>query len=114
MRSKVIWMVAAFPVFTVGLAYGAPMHDIIYQGHTASDEAVFHGDKHLKRGITCEECHNREMFPKKKKGATIVTMKAIREGKLCGKCHNGKVAFGIDHKCDKCHPKKGPDTVIYD
>ena len=114
MRLKSIWPLAALPVLVCGLAYGAAMQDIIYKGDKASDEAIFHGDKHLKRGFKCEDCHNKEMFPKKEKGATVITMKAIQQGKLCGKCHNGTIAFGIDHHCDRCHPKKGPDTLIYD
>ena len=114
MRSILVWMLTVVSVVVCGLAYGAAMQDIIYQGDKASDEAIFHGDKHLKRGFTCNDCHNREMFQQKKKGATVVTMKAIQQGKLCGKCHNGKIAFGIDHHCDRCHPRKGADTRIYD
>jgi c(7)-type cytochrome triheme protein len=114
MKSKIIWIVTALLVSVWGLASGAAMQDIIYKGDKASDEAIFHGDSHLKRGFKCDDCHNKEMFPKKEKGATVITMKAIQQGKLCGKCHNGKIAFGIDHHCDRCHPKKGPDTLIYD
>ena len=114
MRPKLIWLLTVLSFLVSGLAYGAAMQDIIYQGDTATDEAIFHGDKHLKRGLKCVDCHNKGMFPKKKKGATLVTMKDIQQGKFCGKCHNGKTAFGIDHHCDRCHPKKGPDTLIYD
>jgi len=114
MKSKLIWLLTVVSFLVSGLAYGAAMQDIIYQGDTATDEAIFHGDKHLKRGLKCVDCHNKGMFPKKKKGATVVTMKDIQQGKFCGKCHNGKTAFGIDHHCDRCHPKKGPDTLIYD
>jgi len=114
MRPKLIWLLTVLSFLVSGLAYGAAMQDIIYQGDTATDEAIFHGDKHLKRGLKCVDCHNKGMFPKKKKGATVVTMKDIQQGKFCGKCHNGKTAFGIDHHCDRCHPKKGPDTLIYD
>lgn len=114
MRLKLICIVTMFLALVCGFGYGASMQDIIYQGDKASDEAIFHGDKHLKRGLKCEDCHNKGMFPKKEKGATVITMKAIQQGKLCGKCHNGKIAFGIDHHCDRCHARKGPDTLIYD
>jgi c(7)-type cytochrome triheme protein len=114
MRRKSFWILSALLVLVCGVAYGAAMQDIIYQGDKASDVAIFHGDKHLKRGFKCEDCHNKGMFPKMEKGATVITMKAIQQGKLCGKCHNGTIAFGIDHHCDRCHPKKGPDTLIYD
>jgi|APIni6443716594_1056825.scaffolds.fasta_scaffold373062_2 c(7)-type cytochrome triheme protein len=114
MRTQLLWILVAVSISVCGIAYGAAMQDIIYKGDKASDEVIFHGDQHLKRGFKCNDCHNKEMFPEKKKGATVITMKAIQQGKLCGKCHNGKIAFGIDHHCDRCHPKKGPDTLIYD
>jgi len=114
MRTKFVWILIAVSFSVCGVAYGAAMHDIIYKGDKASDEVIFHGDQHLKRGFKCSDCHNKEMFPEKKKGATLITMKAIQQGRLCGKCHNGIIAFGIDHHCDRCHPKKGPDTLIYD
>ncbi len=114
MRRIVIGLLMAVTVLSSGLVHGAAMQDIIYKGDKASDEVIFHGDQHLKRGLKCDDCHNKEMFKEKKKGATVITMKAIQQGKLCGKCHNGKVAFGIDHHCDRCHPKKGADTLIYD
>ena len=114
MQLKSILMAITLTFMAYGLVSGAAMSDIIYNGDKASDEVIFHGDQHLKRGFKCESCHNKEMFPQKKKGATVITMKAIQQGKLCGKCHNGKSAFGIDHNCNRCHPKKGADTVIYD
>jgi len=114
MKRTVIGILMAVTVLSSALVYGAAMQDIIYQGDTASDEVLFHGDQHLKRGFKCDDCHNKEMFPEKKKGATVITMKAIQQGKLCRKCHNGKVAFGIDHQCNRSKKKKGADTVIYD
>lgn len=105
-------------VFVLGAAVrsgnAASMQDLIYQGSKASDMAIFHGEYHLNRGYRCDDCHNRNMFPKKQKGAVKITMKAIQEGKLCGKCHNGKIAFGLSHNCKICHPQNSTDTVIYD
>jgi c(7)-type cytochrome triheme protein len=95
-----------------GLA--ASMQDLIYQGTTANDMAIFHGKKHLERGIKCAECHNKDVFPEKKFGSVKITMKTIAQGKHCGVCHNGKRAFGVTGNCNRCHPIKSGDMVIYD
>ncbi len=94
--------------------FGAAMQDLLYQGTTANNMAVFHGDKHLKQGIKCTECHNKEIFPEKKFGAAKITMKSIAAGKHCGACHNGTRAFAVTGKCNLCHPIKSGDMVIYD
>jgi len=59
----------------------------------------------------CMECHKASNpFPMKKPGAegsAKITMADIKEGKFCGKCHNGKIAFEATDKanCAKCHKK---------
>lgn len=101
-------------VMTAAGVFGAAMQDLLYQGTTANDMAIFHGEKHLKQGLKCADCHNRDIFPEKKFGAAKITMKTIAQGKHCGACHNGKRAFGITGTCNRCHPIKSPDMVIYD
>lgn len=50
----------------------------------------------------CYACHD-QIFPMKK-GADKITMKDIADGKYCGNCHNGKVAFGVTFStCARCH-----------
>jgi len=51
--------------------------------------------------FTCKVCHNDIGFPMKA-GATDIRMADIFEGKFCGKCHNGNVAFAAT-ECDRCH-----------
>ncbi len=51
--------------------------------------------------FTCKVCHNDIGFPMKA-GATDIRMADIFEGKFCGKCHNGNVAFPAT-ECDRCH-----------
>ena len=49
-------------------------------------------------------CHPA-IFPLKRgAGPTVVTMARIRAGDQCGVCH-GKVAFGVDRECVRCHAK---------
>ncbi len=39
-----------------------------------------------------------------KAGANPMTMDAMREGKFCGACHDGKTAWGIGFDtCNRCH-----------
>ena len=59
----------------------------------------------LGKKFTCESCHP-EPFPQKA-GAVEeqgdFTMAAFREGKYCGKCHDGKAAFSVETRCNWCH-----------
>lgn len=94
--------------------HSASMRDLLYQGTSGNDMAIFHADKHLKQGLKCTDCHNKDIFPEKKFGAAKITMKSIAAGKHCGFCHNGQKAFGITGKCNMCHPKKSGDMTVYD
>ena len=50
----------------------------------------------------CYVCHDA-IFQMKAAAASI-TMDAIREGKFCGVCHNGNIAFPVGFDtCDRCH-----------
>jgi c(7)-type cytochrome triheme protein len=49
----------------------------------------------------CKVCHSELGF-KMRAGANVVTMKDIADGKFCGLCHNGRVAWAAD-RCDLCH-----------
>lgn len=48
----------------------------------------------------CKVCHE-EIFIMKK-GANEITMRKIMDGKACGTCHNGLIAWEPLY-CDKCH-----------
>ncbi|MBK8481571.1 MAG: Ni/Fe-hydrogenase cytochrome b subunit [Proteobacteria bacterium] len=54
----------------------------------------------------CAHCH-REQFSLLRKGSPLrgrLVMDRIRHGELCGRCHNGKQAFGVvPGECDVCH-----------
>ena len=49
----------------------------------------------------CKVCHDELGF-KMRAGANDVRMVDIANGKFCGMCHNGQVAWGAD-RCDLCH-----------
>jgi c(7)-type cytochrome triheme protein len=50
----------------------------------------------------CYACHD-SLF-KMKQGENSVTMDAIAEGKFCGACHNGRIAWAVTFEtCNRCH-----------
>jgi len=49
----------------------------------------------------CKVCHSELGF-RMRAGSNVVTMKEIADGKFCGMCHNGQVAWAAD-RCDLCH-----------
>ena len=52
----------------------------------------------------CKVCHSELGF-KMRAGANVVRMNDIIEGRFCGMCHNGQVAWAPD-RCDLCHSAK--------
>jgi c(7)-type cytochrome triheme protein len=60
----------------------------------------------------CKVCHSELGF-KMRAGANVVQMNDIINGKFCGMCHNGQIAWSPD-RCDLCHSaKKGVKPGIY-
>ena len=50
--------------------------------------------------FSCDKCHPNLFTMNKTQGK--ITMDAMNQGKLCGACHNGKIAISVT-ECDKCH-----------
>ena len=60
----------------------------------------------------CKVCHSELGF-KMRAGANDVLMADIIDGKFCGMCHNGQVAWGAE-QCDLCHTgRRGLPSGIY-
>jgi len=60
----------------------------------------------------CKVCHNELGF-KMRAGGNDVLMVDIIEGKFCGMCHNGQIAWSPEN-CDLCHSgKPGLQTRIF-
>ena len=60
----------------------------------------------------CKVCHSELGF-KMRAGANVVQMNDIINGKFCGMCHNGRVAWSPE-RCDLCHSgKPGLRSGIY-
>jgi len=60
----------------------------------------------------CKVCHSELGF-EMRAGANQVTMDGITEGKFCGACHNGQIAWSTEN-CDLCHSgRPGIKSGIY-
>jgi c(7)-type cytochrome triheme protein len=60
----------------------------------------------------CKVCHSELGF-KMRAGSNTVLMNDIINGKFCGMCHNGQIAWSPD-RCDLCHSaKQGVKPGIY-
>lgn len=49
----------------------------------------------------CKVCHSELGF-KMRVGSNEITMLDIIEGRFCGMCHNGEIAWSVE-TCDRCH-----------
>jgi c(7)-type cytochrome triheme protein len=93
-----------------GLLFGVALAvegDVVFQRPGrggGTPVAVFRHWIHRIR-YKCYACHP-SLF-KMKAGANKVTMEAIGEGKFCGACHNGKIAWKPTFQtCNRCHVGK--------
>jgi c(7)-type cytochrome triheme protein len=66
---------------------------------------IFEHRYHLGKNFDCQSCHP-DLF-EKKAGAVEekddFNMESFNQGRYCGKCHNGKIAFSVNTKCNWCH-----------
>jgi c(7)-type cytochrome triheme protein len=66
---------------------------------------IFEHKFHLGKKFDCRSCHP-ELFVKKAgevEEKDDFTMDAFQQGKYCGKCHNGTIAFSVNTRCNWCH-----------
>jgi c(7)-type cytochrome triheme protein len=88
-----------FASSTLALAV-RPGKDIVFEKGPMG-KVTFSGDDHST--FKCAECHNPAMFPKKKRGTSSIKMAFLHKGELCGKCHDGVIAFRSMKNCYRCH-----------
>lgn len=56
----------------------------------------------------CKVCHNDIVIMKR--GENKITKEGILQGKWCGACHNGKIAFAVEDQCERCHIGGKPES----
>ncbi len=72
---------------------------------TTPVQARFSHYSHTSIGFSCEDCHDGlfEMYTGAATEAGDFTMAAFAEGKYCGTCHDGGMAFSTATQCGSCH-----------
>lgn len=104
-RLKYIWLLGIAAFFSLA-ALAGESGDIKFERKAAGMDdvppAVFPHWIHRMQ-YKCPACHD-ELF-KMKVGANMINMDEIQDGKWCGACHNGKIAFISNlSTCVRCHP----------
>jgi c(7)-type cytochrome triheme protein len=97
-------------VLALGLAVAVPVAaeygDVVLDRNSTREgmrAVVFPHWFHRIR-FRCKVCHTELGF-KMRAGANLVRMNDIIEGKFCGMCHNGQIAWSPE-RCDLCHSAK--------
>ena len=73
-----------------------------------------HKEHTLAADLSCEDCHD-ELFEMEAGAAEEqddFTMAALYEGKYCGACHDGSMAFASDSHCGSCHTAPA-ETIVW-
>jgi len=108
-KRNVVWksLVVGVLVYLGALALPQPAHaeyaDVVinnYADAAGMRPAVFPHWFHRIR-FRCKVCHADLGF-KFKAGGNKITMAKIIEGKFCGACHNGEIAWSVEN-CAMCH-----------
>lgn len=67
---------------------------------------VFDHKTHVEdAGLSCDDCHDElfEMAAGTAEENEDFNMESLYQGKYCGACHNGDMAFASNRKCTTCH-----------
>jgi c(7)-type cytochrome triheme protein len=108
---KRIGMLGAFAlaltlVCNVGLVLaGDDYPDDIYFTEPVKGVSFSHETHVGEMGMDCESCHE-DIFPMEALASQQepdFTMKAMAEGRYCGACHDGEMAFDANSRCATCH-----------
>lgn len=78
--------------------------DIVYNKPVKA--VLFSHQVHVEdKGLSCEMCHAGmfETMALKAQENKDFTMGALYQGKFCGACHNGQMAFASNVRCASCH-----------
>ena len=106
------WVILGVRAVTVGLLMPAPATiqaeygDVILNRYAEENDmrpVIFPHWFHRIR-YRCKVCHHELGF-EMRAGSNDITMDDIVQGRFCGMCHNGEIAWSVDN-CDLCHTGK--------
>jgi c(7)-type cytochrome triheme protein len=98
-RVLIVLVIVGLGSATVDAEYG----DVVLNRYAESENmrpVVFPHWFHRIR-FRCKVCHHELGF-EMRAGANDVTMGDIIDGRYCGMCHNGEIAWSVEN-CDLCH-----------
>ncbi len=105
-RSVAVILALVFAVFA-GQGHASPCAGVVIYDGQGAGQVIFDGKLHAAKGLTCENCHEGEMFSpalfSMSKGSNDITMRKMELGRSCGYCH--KVSMKDTLSCEKCHRK---------
>jgi len=107
MKKLFILTLAVAVCLAVSTSGFAIKKDVVFKTVGSEGTVTFSHEVHTeKNGLKCAECHPK-IFKMKAGGDEGVNMAAMKEGKFCGACHDGKKAFNTTSpdNCAKCHKK---------
>ncbi|QOX80322.1 cytochrome c3 family protein [Trichlorobacter lovleyi] len=87
----------------VAVAASYPEAPIVYDKPVRG--VIFSHKAHVDKGLGCDMCHNHlfEQQAKKVQANKDFVMESLYQGKYCGTCHNGSLAFASNTRCATCH-----------
>ena len=87
----------------VAVAASYPEAAIVYDKPVRG--VIFSHKVHVDKGLGCDMCHNHlfEQQAKKVQANKDFVMESLYQGKYCGACHNGSLAFASNTRCATCH-----------
>ncbi|HEY4744172.1 MAG TPA: c(7)-type cytochrome triheme domain-containing protein [Desulfuromonadaceae bacterium] len=103
---KNVSTIIAAVLITAAAAVAAENHggDVVYTKPVKS--VLFSHKVHVEdKELSCDLCHARtfQMQALSAQENPDFTMKSLVEGKYCGTCHNGTMAFASNTRCTACH-----------
>jgi c(7)-type cytochrome triheme protein len=106
MKRSLLFVVLLLCFAGAGPDARAEYGDVVLNKHAEAEgvrPVVFPHWFHRVR-FRCNVCH-QELGFKMRAGSNDVTMQDIVDGKFCGMCHNGQIAWSTE-RCDLCHSGK--------
>jgi len=105
-------------IFLLGILFSIPGYaeyaDVVINNRSEKEgvrPVIFPHWFHRIR-FRCKVCHHELGF-KMRAGSNDMTMVDISDGKYCGMCHNGDIAWSTEN-CDLCHSgKPGLESAIH-
>ena len=98
-----VLLLAGLPLLLAVSSAPAEYGDVVlnrYSDNTGVRPVIFPHWFHRIR-FRCKVCHHELGF-EMRAGANDVKMNDLSQGKFCGMCHNGQIAWGLEN-CDLCH-----------